>query len=89
MKLSVVQPRKKYVYIVASATVVPLTVICDTRKKVDINYVYTDNGEYKPCKDLFSEIFYHELIKQLILAIINALGPPKKHARRLLPSLMS
>lgn len=89
MKLSVVQPRKKYVYIVASATVVPLTVICDTRKKVDIDYVYTDNGEYKPCKDLFSEIFYHELIKQLILAIINALGPPKKHARRLLPSLMS
>lgn len=67
----------------------PLTVICDTRKKVDIDYVYTDNGEYKPCKDLFSEIFYHELIKQLILAIINALGPPKKHARRLLPSLMS
>lgn len=89
MKLSVVQPRKKYVYIVASATVVPLTVICDTRKKVDIDYVYTDNGEYKPWKDLFSEIFYHELIKQLILAIINALGPPKKHARRLLPSLMS
>lgn len=89
MKLSVVQPRKKYIYIVASATVVPLTVICDTRKKVDIDYVYTDNGEYKPCKDLFSEIFYHELIKQLILAIINALGPPKKHARRLLPSLMS
>lgn len=89
MKLSVVQPRKKYVYIVASATVVPLTVICDTRRKVDIDYVYTDNGEYKPCKDLFSEIFYHELIKQLILAIINALGPPKKHARRLLPSLMS
>lgn len=89
MKLSVVQPRKKYVYIVASATVVPLTVICDTRKKVDIDYVYTDNGEYKPCKDLFSEIFYHELIKQLILAIINALGPPKKHARRRLPSLMS
>lgn len=89
MKLSVVQPRKKYIYIVASATVVPLTIICDTRKKVDIDYVYTDNGEYKPCKDLFSEIFYHELIKQLILAIINALGPPKKHARRLLPSLMS
>ena len=78
-----------YNYIVASATVVPLTVICDTRKKVDIDYMYTDNGEYKPCKDLFSEIFYHELIKQLILAIINALGPPKKHARRLLPSLMS
>lgn len=78
-----------YNYIVASATVVPLTVICDTRKKVDIDYVYTDNGEYKPCKDLFSEIFYHELIKQLILAIINALGSPKKHARRLLPSLMS
>ena len=89
MKLSVVQPRKKYVYIVASATVVPLTVICDTRKKVDIDYVYTDNGEYKPCKDLFSEIFYHELIKQLILAIVNALGPPKKHACRLLPSLLS
>ena len=89
MKLSVVQPRKKYVYIVASATVVPLTVICDTRKKVGIDYVYTDNGEYKPCKDLFCKIFYHELIKQLILAIINALGPPKKHARRLLPSLMS
>ena len=89
MKLSVVQPRKKYVYIVASATVVPLTVICDTRKKVDIDYVYTDNGEYKPCKDLFSEIFYHELIKQSILAIINALGPPKEHACRLLPSLLS
>ena len=89
MKLSVVQPRKKYIYIVASATVVPLTIICDTRKKVDIDYVYTDNGEYKPCKDLFSEIFYHELIKQLILAIVNALGPPKKHACRLLPSLLS
>lgn len=83
MKLSVVKPRKKIIYIVASATISTLTATCDACKKLDVDYMYTDNGEYKPCKDLFTKIFYHGLIKQLILAIINVLGPPKKQAPRL------
>ena len=63
------------------------------QKNFDIDYMDTDSGEYRPCKDLFSEIYYHKLIKQLILTIINALPSPppptKKHARRVRPSLMS
>ena len=34
---------------------VPKLVYATPAKIFDIDYMYTDSGEYKPCKDLFSE----------------------------------